>query len=94
MKSINIKIYLFKIFLDGKKAIDRINLNFHEDEIFSLLVYNRAGKTTIISILAEIYDSVQWKSHSLFHTPVKLLRQSNPIFTFSLIKVWKDDESK
>ena len=48
---------IVKIFGDGKKAVDKVNLNFYKDEIFALLGHNGAGKTTLISMLTGIYES-------------------------------------
>ena len=42
-------------------TIDGINLNYHKDKIFPLLVYNRAGKTIIICILTEMYGAIKGK---------------------------------
>ena len=41
---------IVKIFGDGKKAVNGVNLNFYRDEIFALLGHNGAGKTTLINI--------------------------------------------
>ena len=46
-----------KIFGDGKKAVNGVNLNLYKDEIFALLGQNGAGKTTLISILTGIYQA-------------------------------------
>ena len=48
---------IVKIFGDGKKAVDEVNLNLYKDEIFALLGQNGAGKTTLISILTGIYQA-------------------------------------
>ena len=48
---------IVKIFGDGKKAVDKVNLNLYKDEIFALLGHNGAGKTTLISMLTGIYES-------------------------------------
>ena len=53
---------LVKIFEDGKKAVNGINLNFYKDEIFALLGQNGAGKTTFISMLTGMYESTQGKA--------------------------------
>mgnify|MGYP002623955037 CR=1 FL=1 len=53
---------IVKIFDDGKKAVDGVNLNFYKDEIFALLGHNGAGKTTLISILTGIYESTKGKA--------------------------------
>ena len=48
---------IVKIFGDGKKAVDNVNLNFYKDEIFALLGHNGAGKTTLISMLTGLYEA-------------------------------------
>ena len=48
---------IVKIFGDGIKALDGVNLEFYKDEIFALLGHNGAGKTTLISILTGIYGA-------------------------------------
>ena len=53
---------LVKIFDDGKKAVNGINLNFYKDEIFALLGQNGAGKTTFISMLTGMYESTEGKA--------------------------------
>ena len=51
-----------KIFGDGKKAVNGVNLNLYKDEIFALLGQNGAGKTTLISILTGIYQATSGKA--------------------------------
>ena len=53
---------IVKIFGDGKKAVDGVNLNFYKDEIFALLGHNGAGKTTLISILTGMYEATKGKA--------------------------------
>ena len=53
---------IVKIFGDGKKAVDKVNLNFYKDEIFVLLGHNGAGKTTLISILTGMYEATKGKA--------------------------------
>ena len=48
---------IVKIFGDGKRAVDNVNLNFYKDEIFALLGHNGAGKTTLISMLTGLYEA-------------------------------------
>ena len=50
-------INLVKQFDDGKKAVNRVNLNLYKNEIFALLGHNGAGKTTLISILTGMYEA-------------------------------------
>ena len=50
---------IVKIFGDGKKAVDNVNLNFYKDEIFALLGHNGAGKTTLISMLTGLYEATE-----------------------------------
>ena len=50
---------IVKIFGDGKRAVDNVNLNFYKDEIFALLGHNGAGKTTLISMLTGLYEATQ-----------------------------------
>ena len=42
---------LQKIYPDGKKAVQGINLKMYNGQIFSLLGHNGAGKSTTISML-------------------------------------------
>ena len=53
---------IVKIFGDGKKAVDGVNLNFYKDEIFALLGHNGAGKTTLISMLTGMYEATKGKA--------------------------------
>ena len=53
---------IVKIFDDGKKAVNGVNLNFYRDEIFALLGHNGAGKTTLISILTGMYEATRGKA--------------------------------
>ena len=53
---------IVKIFGDGKKAVDGVNLNFYKDEIFALLGHNGAGKTTLISMLTGMYEATRGKA--------------------------------
>ena len=53
---------IVKIFGDGKKAVDGVNLNFYKDEIFALLGHNGAGKTTLISMLTGMYEATYGKA--------------------------------
>jgi len=50
---------IVKVFGDGKRAVDNVNLNFYKDEIFALLGHNGAGKTTLISMLTGLYEATQ-----------------------------------
>ncbi len=53
---------IVKVFGDGKRAVDGVNLNFYKDEIFALLGHNGAGKTTLISMLTGLYESTAGKA--------------------------------
>ena len=53
---------IVKIFDDGKKAVNGVNLNFYRDEIFALLGHNGAGKTTLLSILTGMYEATKGKA--------------------------------
>ncbi len=48
---------LRKTFDDGKVAVDGLNLNLYNNEIFALLGHNGAGKSTTISILCGLYEA-------------------------------------
>ena len=54
---------IVKVFGDGKKAVDNVNLNFYKDEIFALLGHNGAGKTTLISMLTGLYEATQGNAY-------------------------------
>ena len=53
---------IVKIFGDGKKAVDGVNLNLYKGEIFALLGHNGAGKTTLISMLTGMYEATEGKA--------------------------------
>ena len=42
---------LVKVFQNGFKAVDGVNVRMYEGQIFALLGHNGAGKTTMISML-------------------------------------------
>ena len=65
---------IVKIFGDGKKAVDGVNLNFYKDEIFALLGHNGAGKTTLISMLTGMYEATNGKA---IYDDVNILDSSN-----------------
>ena len=54
---------IVKIFGDGKKAVDKVCLNFYKDEIFALLGHNGAGKTTLISMLTGLYEATEGSAY-------------------------------
>ncbi|KAK6729080.1 hypothetical protein RB195_006248 [Necator americanus] len=45
-----------KIYSNGTKALDQLNLRLYEDQITALLGHNGAGKTTTMSILCGLYS--------------------------------------
>jgi len=53
---------LVKIYSDGKKAVDGVNLNLYKNEIFALLGHNGAGKTTFISMLTGMFEATDGKA--------------------------------
>ena len=65
---------IVKIFGDGKKTVDGVNLNFYKDEIFALLGHNGAGKTTLISMLTGMYEATSGKA---MYEDVNILESSN-----------------
>ena len=65
---------IVKIFGDGKKAVDNVNLNFYKDEIFALLGHNGAGKTTLISMLTGLYEATEG---SAFYDGYDILDSNN-----------------
>ena len=65
---------IVKIFGDGKKAVDNVNLNFYKDEIFALLGHNGAGKTTLISMLTGLYEATEG---SAFYDGYDILDRNN-----------------
>ena len=44
-------INVTKIYKNGKKAVDGVNLKFYRDQVSVLLGHNGAGKTSIIQML-------------------------------------------
>uniref|UniRef100_A0A183H4M8 ABC transporter domain-containing protein n=1 Tax=Onchocerca flexuosa TaxID=387005 RepID=A0A183H4M8_9BILA len=48
---------LFKIYGNGTKALDGLNMRFYESQITALLGHNGAGKTTAISILTGLLQA-------------------------------------
>lgn len=47
---------LKKVFGNGKKAVDNLNLKMYKDHISCFLGHNGAGKTTTISMLIGMLD--------------------------------------
>lgn len=47
---------LMKVYNNGFKAVDGVNLKMYEDQIFVLLGHNGAGKTTTISMLTGLFE--------------------------------------
>ena len=45
----------FKVYPNGKVAVEDLSLNFYEGQITSFLGHNGAGKTTTISILTGMF---------------------------------------
>ena len=68
---------IVKIFGDGIKALDGVNLEFYKDEIFALLGHNGAGKTTLISILTGIYGA---SGGEIIYKGVNVLKGNNMDF--------------
>ena len=48
---------LKKIYDNGFKAVDGINVKMYADQIFCLLGHNGAGKTSTVSMLSGLIDS-------------------------------------
>ena len=48
---------IIKTYDDGKTALNGLNLNIYNNEIFALLGHNGAGKSTLISILSGLYEA-------------------------------------
>ena len=48
---------IIKTYDDGKTALNGLNLNIYNNEIFALLGNNGAGKSTLISILSGLYEA-------------------------------------
>ena len=48
---------LKKVFDNGFKAVDGVNIKMYEDQIFVLLGHNGAGKTTTINMLTGLFES-------------------------------------
>jgi len=48
---------LFKVYENGFKAVNGINLKMYSDQIFVLLGHNGAGKTTTISMLTGLFTA-------------------------------------
>lgn len=47
---------LFKVYDNGFKAVNGLNLKMYKDQIFVLLGHNGAGKTTTISMLTGLFE--------------------------------------
>ena len=53
---------LFKIYSNGFKAVNGLNLKMYSDQIFVLLGHNGAGKTSTISILTGLFGASEGNS--------------------------------
>lgn len=47
---------LGKLYSNGKRAVNNLNLTMYKDQIFCLLGHNGSGKSTTISMLTGLYD--------------------------------------
>ncbi len=56
--------HVSKTYKSGLKALDDINLDIHQGEIFALLGANGAGKTTLISIICGIVTASEGTVHA------------------------------
>lgn len=65
---------LKKVFDDGKVAVDGLNLNLYNGEIFALLGHNGAGKSTTISILCGLYEATGGKA---IYSNMNVLEENN-----------------
>jgi len=65
---------LKKVFDDGKVAVNGLNLNLYNQEIFALLGHNGAGKSTTISILSGLYEATEG---SAFYKNMDVLESGN-----------------
>ena len=63
---------LKKKFDKGFYAINNLNAEMFEDEIFALLGHNGAGKTTTINVLSGMMAATQWKSYPFMDMILKL----------------------
>ena len=50
---------LKKVYQNGFKAVDGINVKMYTDQIFCLLGHNGAGKTTTVSMLSGLIENSQ-----------------------------------
>jgi ATP-binding cassette, subfamily A (ABC1), member 3 len=50
---------LVKVYDNGFKAVNKINLKMYADQIFVLLGHNGAGKSSTISVLSGLYDATE-----------------------------------
>lgn len=50
---------LEKVYSNGFKAVDGVNLKMYADQIFVLLGHNGAGKTTTISMLTGLFEQTK-----------------------------------
>jgi ABC-2 type transport system ATP-binding protein len=66
-----------KIYDDGKQALNGLNLNMYNNEIFALLGHNGAGKSTLISILCGLYEATEGRDLYLLRN-CKLSRIKHP----------------
>lgn len=67
---------LSKVYADGFQALNRINLDIKQGEIFALLGPNGAGKTTLISIICGIVNPSSGKVYADGYDVVRDYRQA------------------
>ena len=80
---------LSKTYASGHPALQQIDLDIRQGEIFALLGPNGAGKSTLIALLTRLYDLQQGDirifGHSLRDEPRQALRQLGVVFQQSTL---------
>ena len=84
---------LIKIYRDGERFFNGLNLYIYKDEVLTLLGPNGAGKTTLISILAGIYEAnkgkVCYEENNISDREKDIYEENNNILDSNIIGIFR-----